>query len=238
MAVHPRARGADPGKSRDQPLPAQQERSQATTEHLLEAAEELLGEGGADAATLRAIAERAGVSLGIVYRRFPDKDAVLRAVYTRFFERTAAANERSLARAKRRHVPIAQLATALVTGIAEGYRVHRALLRALVLYARTHPDAEFRKRAAALNAGTYAEVQRMFEAQRGDITHPHPEVAVPFAISAVAAMLQERMLFHDVPSQPALSQAELVNEAARIFVSYLGVREGRKKSRPVHQAPE
>lgn len=222
-------RGRRPDPS-DQPLPARQERSQATTEHLLEAAEHLLREGGADAATLRAIADRAGVSLGIVYRRFPDKDAVLRAVYMRFFERVAELNARSLASERLRRATIAQSARGLVAGIAEGYRVHRPLLRALVLYARTHPDAEFRKRAAALNAAAFADMQRLFEAHGDAITHPHPELAVPFAISAVASMLQERMLFHDVWAQPTLPQPELVTEAARMFLSYLGVRQRRQPS--------
>ena len=44
-----------------------------TTERLLEAAESLLRERGVDAATLRAIADRAGVSVGIVYRQFQTK---------------------------------------------------------------------------------------------------------------------------------------------------------------------
>jgi len=42
---------------------------------------------GAEAATVPAIAERAGASVGAVYRRFPDKDALLRAVCERFLER-------------------------------------------------------------------------------------------------------------------------------------------------------
>jgi AcrR family transcriptional regulator len=205
----------------DQPLPARQKRSQATTERLLEAAEDLLGEGGADAATLRAIADRAGVSLGIVYRRFPDKDAVLRAVYTRYFERVAAINAHSLANDRLQRTTLGQLVAALVTGMAEGFRRHRLLQRALVLYARTHPDAEFRKRAAALNAATFTDLQRVFQAHNGDIVHPHPEVAIPFAISAVASLLQDRILFHDVSSQPVLSQQELVAEATRMFLGYL-----------------
>src|SRR5215470_5942563 len=112
--------GGKAQRSLDQPLPAQQQRSQATTDLLLEAAEELLREGGADAATLRAIANRAVVSLGIVYRRFPDKDAVLRAVYTRFFERVAAANARGLATLRLRRAPAKRIVATLVTGIGEG----------------------------------------------------------------------------------------------------------------------
>jgi AcrR family transcriptional regulator len=80
----------------DSPLPTEQTRSQETLERLLTAAELVLRDEGPDGATLRAIADRAGVSVGIVYRRFPDKDTVLRAVYMRFFERSAAANATAL----------------------------------------------------------------------------------------------------------------------------------------------
>jgi AcrR family transcriptional regulator len=210
----------------DEPLPALQQRSQETTEHLLEAAEELLRQGGADAATLRAIAERAGVSLGIVYRRFPDKDAILRAVYTRFFERFGATNTRSLSSDRFQRASLAEVAHTLVTGIAEGYRRHARLVRALLLYARSHPSSEFRERAAAHNARTLTVLQGIFDRHRPEITHPRPEVAVPFAISSAAALLQVRIVFNDTAAEPALPFAELVAEATRLVVSYLtAVRE-------------
>jgi len=207
----------------DRPLPARQERSQATTEQLLHAAETLLREGGADAATLRAIADRAGVSLGIVYRRFRDKDAVLRAVYTRFFEQAAASNAQALEAgvARLRQATIAQIASALVSGIAQSYRTQRPLVRGLILYARTHPDADFRKRAAALNANAYQGVQRLFEAQAVHVPARRRENAVAFAISAVAATLQERILFADSTAKPELSHAELVAEATTMMTEYL-----------------
>jgi AcrR family transcriptional regulator len=229
MARSKPSRSARASHPLDQPLPAQQERSQATTENLLQAAEELLRDGGADAATLRAIADHAGVSLGIVYRRFRDKDAVLRAVYTRYFERAAATNARALANGRLQRATLRQLTGSLVTGIAEGYRLHRPLLRALVLYARTHPDADFRKRAAALNAGTYADLQRLFESHASAIGHRHHEIAVPFALTAAASILQERLLFNDIPSQPSLTHAELVAEVTRLVLSYLGIDDGERR---------
>lgn len=207
----------------DGPLPARQQRSQATTERLLSAAESLLREGGPDDATLRAIADRAGVSLGIVYRRFPDKDAVLRAVYTRFFERVAAANARSLDSGATRlaHATIAQASAALVSGIAEGYRAHRPLLRALILYARTHTSADFRKRAAALNAAAYQGMLRLFEAQSAHVPAARREKAVRFATSAVAAVLQEQILFADSSAKLELTHSELLAEATEMMAAYL-----------------
>jgi AcrR family transcriptional regulator len=209
----------------DQALPARQRRSQMTTERLLEAAESLLRERGVDAATLRAIADRAGVSVGIVYRRFRDKDTVLRAVYTRFFAGIDAANRRTLASDRLRDATTLQILKAVVRGIGEGYRRHRTLVRALVLYARSHPDPVFRKRAMALNAAAYVRVHRLLLGRRREIRHPKPVAAVAFGLSAIAALLQERIVFGDVTALPIVSDGELIAEATRMLQCYLRVRE-------------
>ncbi|HEY8338281.1 MAG TPA: TetR/AcrR family transcriptional regulator [Egibacteraceae bacterium] len=54
-----------------------------TEEAILDAALELLDEGGADAASIRTIAARVGVAPNAVYTYFPSKAAVLRAVVER-----------------------------------------------------------------------------------------------------------------------------------------------------------
>ncbi len=191
---------------------------------LLDAAEDLLREEGVEGATLRAIADRAGVSVGIVYRRFRDKDAVLRAVYMRFFEAIDAGNRRALARAAQQTATTEQILTMVVRGIADGYRTHRDLVRALVLYARTHPDAKFRNRARALNAVAYKRIQQLLLARRRRILHNNPKKAVAFAVSVVATMLQERILFNDVTALPPMSDRELVKEATQLLAGYLLVR--------------
>jgi AcrR family transcriptional regulator len=56
------------------------ESAAATRRALLDAAAELLDEGGPDAVTLRAVGARAGVSRGAPYGHFPDKDHLLAAV--------------------------------------------------------------------------------------------------------------------------------------------------------------
>jgi len=205
----------------DQPLPAKQRRSAATTERLLAAAEGLLREGGADAATLRAIASRAAVSLAIVYRRFPEKDAVLRAVYKRYFTHVLATNERALANPVLRSGSFEQLAASIVTGIAEGYRRDPALLRALVLYARTHPSAEFRARAAALNEHVFTGIRQLVESHPAGVSHPDPKRAVSFALAAVASVLADRILFSAEASLPSLPRRQLTAEATRLFITYL-----------------
>src|SRR5262245_15990282 len=87
---------ADPTDTYVDALPAAQERSRRTRDRLLDAAEAVLAHEGLDGATVPAIAREAGVAVGSVYRRFPDKDALMRGVYERFFREGAALNRRGL----------------------------------------------------------------------------------------------------------------------------------------------
>jgi AcrR family transcriptional regulator len=60
-----------------------QERSERSTARLLDAAAELIEEGGFEAMTLAAIGERAGYSRGLVTARFGSKDQLLEALVDR-----------------------------------------------------------------------------------------------------------------------------------------------------------
>jgi AcrR family transcriptional regulator len=75
------------------PLRADAERNRR---RIMEAAAEVFGERGL-AATLDAVAERAGVGVGTVYRRFPDKEALVDALFEeRIDEVRAIADEAAL----------------------------------------------------------------------------------------------------------------------------------------------
>ena len=60
-------------------IPTQQ-RSHATIEVVLEAAAQLLESAGEAGFNTNALAERAGVSVGTLYRYFPNKQAILAAL--------------------------------------------------------------------------------------------------------------------------------------------------------------
>jgi AcrR family transcriptional regulator len=62
----------------------QQERAARRVDALLEAAGAVIAERGFDAATMTAIAERAGASIGAVYQYFPNKEALVFALRTRY----------------------------------------------------------------------------------------------------------------------------------------------------------
>ncbi len=78
------------GGRRREPVQA---RSRRTVERILEAAEAIIGEQGVEAATTRAIAERAGVVAPSLYRFFEDRDAIFDALLEAMLEKLEAATE-------------------------------------------------------------------------------------------------------------------------------------------------
>jgi AcrR family transcriptional regulator len=69
------------------PANRHQARSELSTRRLLEAAGELIVEGGYEAMTLAAVGERAGYSRGLVTARFGSKDLLLQALVERIIDR-------------------------------------------------------------------------------------------------------------------------------------------------------
>ena len=74
-----------------------QARAKASVEAILEAAAQLLESGGEAGFNTNAVAERAGVSIGTLYRYFPDKRAILAALAAREMSAANAAVAEALA---------------------------------------------------------------------------------------------------------------------------------------------
>lgn len=64
-----------------------QERSNQRMQALLDAAASIIAEEGVDAVTTTAVAHRSGSSVGVIYRYFPNVDALLRALAHRNLQR-------------------------------------------------------------------------------------------------------------------------------------------------------
>lgn len=206
-------------------LPTKQARSRLTLHRLLSAAEALLEHGGLEAATVPAIAETAGVSVGVVYRRFPDKDALLRAVYERFFSVYGERNRQQLISLSTIDIPLQTFARAVVEGMTQGYRQRGGLLRALIHYARTHPDQQFRANAKQMNREALRAITYLLMRHRDQIGHPDPEKAIELGLLAVAATLQH-ILLEEETLHGVTEPEDLDEEMVRLFFGYLGIKEG------------
>jgi AcrR family transcriptional regulator len=219
-------------------LPTVQERGRNSLERLLAAAEQTLESAGLEGATVPAIAARAGMSVGNVYKRFPDKDALFRAVYDRFFSDAFAANEFALDPVKWEGIPTTEVVSTLVTGMIEGYRSRRQLIRALLLYAQTHPDAEFGSHAHQLRLQSLELFERLLRDRRADIGHPHPERAIRFVVMLLAHVLQSSVMSEGggMSSGDFLSHVpETAPELSRIVIGYLRIR-GTERPRALSQS--
>jgi AcrR family transcriptional regulator len=199
-------------------LPTRQERSRQTRDRLLDAAEAVLARDGLEGATVPAIAAEAGVAVGSVYRRFPDKDGLFRGVYERFFTRGAETNRAGLTAGAFR----GKGAAVVIAHMVAGYRDHRALLRALLLYEHAHADIAFRRHAARLRAEAFRMIGDLLVARGRELSHPRPREAAAFALTVVRHTLQGLALQDGRGG--ALEDERFVKELTRMVTAYLGVR--------------
>ena len=88
--------------------PYRRESEESRREALILAALELVAEGGPQAATVRAIADRAGVTPGLIRHYFSGKEDLTRAAYRHMMDQMTAENVAALAAAT--ECPLARLA--------------------------------------------------------------------------------------------------------------------------------
>jgi len=160
QTASPRGPGRPPGRT---------PRGTAAKQRLYDVAVELVAERGYEATTLREVADRAGVSVGLLYRYFPSKRAVVLALYEELSAQYATrADEMQSGRWRDRFM------FALTTSL-DVLRPHRGTLAALVpILVGDANDGLF----SPATASSRRRVQRVFhEAVVGATDAPRPEVA-------------------------------------------------------------
>lgn len=198
-----------------------QERSLRTLNVLLDAAERVLEEEGLDAATVPAIASRAGASVGVVYRRFANKDALIRGVYERFLWRIREQNSTMLAALEQIDCPIPDLLRGVIRGSIEAHRRKRKLLRALMQFTRTHSDPGMKREAANMNRASTAALVALMLRHRDRIRHPDPEAAIHFAVLTMTSIIRAVILEEETHGVDA--PGDLEEELTRMLFAYLGL---------------
>lgn len=202
--------------------PPRQARSQETLDRILDAAESLVQEKGFDDTPVSEIVSRAGSSVGAFYSRFPDKEALLHALYERYFEQAMATADDALDPSRWKDAGIDDLVRAVVAFLVVIYREQRGLIRAFVI--RNHIDSGFQARRGRLSHHVSERLSDLLVARGGEIRHPDPERAATFGMTLIFATLDSAILFGETRSgAEALSDEELVAELTRAFLAYLGI---------------
>lgn|SRR5271169_1475293 len=210
------------------PPPPSQQRSRESLRRMLDAAEVVVAKYGVEGATLPRIAAQAHLAPTNVYRRFRNKDALIRAVFRRLTERSAAETVRQVDPEKVRPIGLAQFSRNIIEAMIGGYRANAALSRAAVEYSEKHWEIAFIRKARAAEVQSFQRMVDTFLIWRDQIKHPDPEYAVRFAFLMVGFALRELILFdrtHIFAAVLPLDDGSLRKELPRVFLRYLGVKE-------------
>jgi AcrR family transcriptional regulator len=207
--------------------PAHQARSRESLKRLLRATIAVLDEDGLEGATIPRIAARAGLSPGTVYRRFPDKDALMREVCLRVYEENYRNVKEFFSAEKWKDKSLAEIARSVIELSLKGHRTHRGLLRSLTFFILQHPDAAFVRKSEELQAKAFQEISELLLTRRHEIRHPDPESAVRFAILTIPVMADGVLVLPPNPDDfnrlvPDV-EATLHDELPRMFLRFLGI---------------
>ena len=199
---------------------AQQKRSLQTEALLLAAATRVLDRDGLDAATVPHIAAEARLSPASIYRRFADKDGLLRATFLQTLEEhnVGSAEREELVKPKLSHTT-----HALVASLLKRYREHPQRLRALNRMIAAAPQSPFAREALSRLAENCNQAAEVLLAHRDHIRHSDPERAARFAVLSATSAIELAVLDQTSLWRVALplSDKAFTAELSRQMVAYL-----------------
>jgi AcrR family transcriptional regulator len=198
---------------------ALREGSRRSQQDLMQAGYALLEEGGVDALTVAAVAERAGMAVGSIYRRFGDKEGLLLAIQHAFTENLQAEITQRMSPERLRLLRDPAVAIAEVVGaITDAFRAHEALLRVFLLLGTRHEAVRVEgSRVSVEGNHNFAEALRHIA-----VAHPDPEAALDFAFRLVYATIAHRITQGEfLESDRPLPWDELRSHLQTAVISYL-----------------
>lgn len=201
--------------------PPQQHRSQETLDRILDATEDVLEAKSFTDATLAEIMERAGMTVGAFYRRFPDKDALLQHMDQRFFDEVRQRGDALLDPARWSSASVSDVIRAFTAEAVSIYRGRRGLLRSLFLRARN--DQVLQASASRVNEHLLERLRAVLLPLAREMRHPEPARAIDLGYMVMIGALRETTLFDETWPKPTPADAvDLADELARLLLGYLG----------------
>ena len=208
-------------------LAPKQARSKESLERLLKGTAEVLNEKGLKGATIPRIAARAGLSPAALYRRFADKEALLREVFLKIMEKNEERTRLSLTPELARGSSLKFFIDLIIRNSLISHRRHAGLIRAMHQFVSEDSNMAFRRKFEEVESKNIRTVASFLLHYRAEIKHPDPEKALAFALVNVGLAVREIVLERPVSENWALllprSDDQLVPELTRMALGYLGV---------------
>jgi AcrR family transcriptional regulator len=201
--------------------PALQPRSKETEHRILQTAVQILGQSGAEGLTTVNVSEAAGVSVGTIYRRFGNKEQLLRSTQAEFLRTFQEHLDKRLA-----NLTAAQAADPTSTishatkSMCENFRDYAAPLKQLLLIGMQNPQIYSDGHRASVEGGRKfgAIILRL----RSAIAHDDPDNAVDFTYRLTYAMCSHRITQGPLlESERSQTWTDLIKELSRANQAYL-----------------
>lgn len=168
-----------------------QDRSRLSLRRLLETAETMLAQEGHASFTLKALSQRARVSIGSIYHLFDNKQDLIRELQVRFLERVEQEHALVINELRREGLQLRELVPAAVRDYGDHLRNISPLLRVFMQIAPGDPLV------AANGKKYYAQSRQDFELlildRRDEIRHPDPGRAVSASYNVMYAVIGRQL---------------------------------------------
>lgn len=200
----------------------QQERSRESLERVYEAALATLLEEGWHDFTLAHVCERAGVTVGMLYRRFRGRDELLAALQNRWIDESEASTDELRARAiDWKALDFKAAVHTAVHGLAESFRVHEVQTRVFGLHGAFDEAGLTRLQAVSRNLSAWYR-DGLWHHRRA-IVHPRPRQAIDFSFRLVLDTMIRRTTHGDEfdTGTPAGSWDDFADELCTVCLAYL-----------------
>jgi AcrR family transcriptional regulator len=209
---------------------AQQERSRRTELAIASALSTLLREKQFADISVADIAERAGVSVGGFYARFPSKDSLLALVELEILEEFNATAATALDPARFASSGLAAITLAYAQLLVANFRARGPEIVQILRYTRKGSDTE--RRLREFNIGVHDRMRALLNTHIDEICGPDPARTINLGLFFAAATAREAVLTRNLQVYPvSVTDQELADEIGHALYLYLtvelpSVREG------------
>ena len=196
-------------------LAPKQERSKQTLESLLTATLKVLDKEGLENATIPAIAKAAGVAPASVYRRFADKDDLIRSAFLCTIEASSKAVQGSITPEKFAGKTFETAARSLLASFFVQYRQHPKLLAAMKRFSERELESAFEKQITEIFAQNFRTIVKALCACKDVGKLKNKERKIQFGLMAVVTCIEIMVL------EPTSLWNVLLNESDEAIQKHL-----------------